>query len=280
MIKKSVFLSKTPVIGVIILFIGAGIQPALAELPTEFDDSELVKYTVQVGDSEHTVVLSSGQAEELENLIDTTKTRLNMATTIEETEQIFDETVVSLYDFGLLPDGMSVDDAQKVVKGVNRFNHMYKVFGGLSRGNLGIFDNETNLFCLIAGETYETVFLSLLFFLERLYYNYIAPLGTVLLFILNKIYDIFPFYFGNTASLGKLHVHNTIIPASGWITTQGLLGHKEWDGEFYGGITSIWNFIFHYCVGIRGFTGLRIQNNSNDFYLGWALQVKIRNYIP
>ena len=109
-----------------------------------------------------------------------------------------------------------------------------------------------------------------------MYNDNIAPLGTVLLFILNKIYDIFPFHFPNTVSLGYRHKVAT-IPSSGWITTQGLLGHKEWDGEFYGGIYLFGNSRY---IGIRGFTGLRIQNNSNDFYFGWALQVKIRNYNP
>ena len=273
------------VFGIIILFFGVGIQPTLAELSIDPDESELVEFTVQVCDSKHNVVLSSKQAEELDILIDNTKARLNMATTIEETSQIFDKTVVSLYDLGMLPDGMSVEDAQRLVNGHHRVSRMDKILDGLSGSNLGLLDDDENLFCLVAGETSMTLFWPLSWRLalqmSELPYDW-AQLFVIFFFsfmriplLLMLLWMLSPVVFGNMVTLGAPDMGT----CRGWVRTIGLNGIKNWNGSFKGIIPfPHWMGYGYHCFGIRGFNGISIYTNLNGadcFYLGSAIQVKL-----
>jgi len=271
---------KGIVFGIIFLFFSVGVQPAFAELSFDSDESELVEYTVQVGDIKHNVVLSSKQAKELENLKDCTKAKLNEVTTIKETSHIFDETVVSLNELGMIPDGMSVEDAQRMVKGNNRFPMIEILLNRLNGRNLGIFDDESNLFCLIVGETSNTYFypISIRLILQLYQLPYIltfiiSQLSYLLLSPLILLWLKSPIVFGNNAILGNKDgmIHS---PSRGWIRTIGLNGINIWDGKFFGNIPL--NDVS--CIGIRGFTGLSIYNDpdySDCFYLGYATQVKL-----
>lgn len=274
------------VFGIVLLFVGVGIQPALAELSIDSDESKLVEFTVQVGDSEHTVVLSSTQAKELDNLIDNTKLLLNMATTIEETSRIFDETVVSLYDLGVLPKDMSIREAQRLVNGHHRFSRMDNVLDGLSDSNLELLDKDENLYCLVAGETSWTDFFPLtyriLFKMQELPNENIWILALFFIFLLLPLLPLWwlsPVVFGNIVALGTPTMWG--LTSRGWVRTIGLNGIKNWNGSFKGNIPFPYPFGDGICCGIRGFNGISIYNNlahKDCFYLGSALQVKIRYY--
>ena len=285
--KKYIF-SKGFVFVIICLFFGIGIQPVFADISNDSDESNMVEYTVQVGDIEHNVVLSSKQAKKLETLIDITKERLDNATTIEETSHVFDETVVSLNELGLLPDDMSVEDTQQIVKGNNRFPMIVKVLNRLSGSNREIFNNESNLFCLIAGETSNTFFYPLSMRILLYMMNNIENdlplflcyyLSIFLYQTLTILWVISPVVYGNNGCLGyKAGMIPT--PSIGWVFTIGLNGINIWDGKFYGIIPIPFGFAEPYksCVGIRGFTGISIYkdlNYSDCFYLGFTTQVKI-----
>ena len=246
-------------------------------------NNDLVEITVEVVNREHKILLTSDQAVELENLIERTKTRLDKATTLEETSQIFDETVISLYELGLLPDGISVEDAQRLVNGNNRFSRLGKVLNHLSSSKPGLLDDESNLFCLIAGATSNTFFypLSLRVSFYMLYNqeNDLVMMLSLILALLSMplwgLWSLSPVVFGNNACLGSAFGWG--FPSSGWVFTIGLKGINIWDGSFYGGITSVWTFIFENRVGFRGFTGLKIKYNSQIecFYLGYVTEVKL-----
>ncbi len=282
--QKGLF-KKGIVIVIIILFVGVGVQPALADLSIESDDFEFVEFTVQVGNIEYNVVLSSKQAEELENLMDNTKAQLDKATTIKETSKIFDETVVSLYKLGMLPDSISVEDAQRLVKGHHRFSRMDNVLDCLSGSKLGILDDDENLFCLVAGKTDNTNFLPLSYrLLLKIYELYNDLLILILIFQiillpLVILWMLSPVVYGNIALLG-----HSDGPSHGWVYTIGLNGIKNWWGNFRGGTYFRAVGGVRKCyLGILGFNGISICTNVNHldcFYLGFARQVKLDYYNP
>ena len=68
-------------------------------------------------------------------------------------------------------------------------------------------------------------------------------------------------------------------PAVGWITTQGLLGKKSWNGSFYGRLLPLLTFDSYetiYYIGAMGFLGIKLkQGDEGLFFLGSAFHVKI-----
>ena len=274
---------------VIMLFLGVAFAPGITAsreiVETNELNSDLVEFTVMVGNRDYSILLTPDQAAELDNLIDQTKTRLDAATTMEKTAQIFDETVVSLYDLGVLPKDMSIREAQRLVKGNNRFSRLGKVLNHLSGNNLQILYDE-NIFCLVAGETSMTSFYPLysrlLFHMIHNSDNFLVGYSCILLFFLLCPLVIFwklsPVVIGNIATLG---VTSGLVsgPSRGWVRTIGLSGIKNWDGKFKGTIPLLFGFGEGSCIGILGFTGISIYPNvdsSKCFYLGFARQVKLR----
>ena len=70
------------------------------------------------------------------------------------------------------------------------------------------------------------------------------------------------------------------IPAKGWIITIGLLEPKIWRGKFYGNFSPPVFLWYLYYTGAIGFTGIRLQKNSETYYLGSALWVKLTYDTP
>ena len=94
------------VIGVIILFLSVAVQPVIiADDSIIFNNSELVEITVEIYEVDktynHTVMLTQEQAEELELLINNTKSVLDTADNLDETEAIFKDILFSLSFFFL-----------------------------------------------------------------------------------------------------------------------------------------------------------------------------------
>jgi len=276
---------------VIVLFLGVAFSPGITAsrdiIETNELNSDLVEITVEIGNHDHSVLLTAKQALELENLIDRTKTRLDTATTPEETAQIFDETVVSLYDIGVLPKDMSIREVQRLVNGHHRFSRMENVLDGLSGSNLGLLDDNENLFCLIAGKTSDTFFLPLIYRfigqLNELPFGWASILWIILFILLSPLcllWLLSPVVYGNYAVLGIPGMWGS--PSTGWVRTIGWNGIKNWNGSFKGGINLPTHGGEGYaCLGIRGFNGISIYYNLTRmecFYLGSALQVKLKYY--
>jgi hypothetical protein len=282
---------KGLIFGIILLFIGIGIQPSIiADISIESDNSDLIEITIQIcksyGAYDHKVTMSREQSEELENLIKITKTKLDAAETIEETSHIFNETVVLLYELGVLPDCMSIEDAQLLVNGKNRYSKYNKLWSVLIGKNLGTSYNEENHFCLLAGSTTNTTFIGPigLFFVLR-FPNNDDIHRLILLSSIPKILN--PIALGNTIYLGS-HMRADMVsrwsPSIGWIYSIGLNGTKKWDGKFYGRLPEIFNIFISndffggswWYPGVLGFTGIRISLIGLwYFYLGTALKVEI-----
>ena len=173
-------LRKCLAVGIILLFVGVAVTPSINfNVVKASNDNDLVEVTTQAcgikGFGNTTVQLTRQQYQNLEQYLVEFRARLNKTTTNEEAVPIFKEAVLELNNYGLLPKGMSIKKAQKLVttgylneKAMNLLQNIY-------RGNRQVFNNESNNFCLIAGVTNQTVFTGALFTT-----CYLAALFTVL----------------------------------------------------------------------------------------------------
>jgi hypothetical protein len=259
-------------------------------------DNDLVEVTSQAcgiqGYGNTTVQLTKQQYNDLEQYLVDFRARSNQTSTRQEAVPLFKDAVVELDKYGLLPKGMSVERAQKLVIGENNKEGVIKFAKKLfSRNQNG---SHNNSLCLIAGYINQAAFISLfelipgllllpLYFIVMLfgmtgYYFYFPP-GLINLIILLEL----PMNYGAYVKpINPMSVivfgkgGNTITTYStGSIYSLGLLGMKYVKGNFTGSII--------------GFTGIRIPDIKKygesppnyafgDFFLGSALLTKINDY--
>jgi hypothetical protein len=143
-------------IGIILLFVGVTIAPTInfntVKASTEDD---LVEVTTQAcgiqGYGDNTVKLTRQQYNDLEQYLVEFRARLNQTSTREEAIPIFNEAVVELDKYGLLPKGMSVEKAQQFITGWN--HNAYEKLLNIRQQD--IFPRILNAFCLIFGSATE-----------------------------------------------------------------------------------------------------------------------------
>jgi hypothetical protein len=120
--RANPYLRNGLAIGIILLFIGVTLAPSINfNVVKASTDNELVEVTTQAcgikGFGNQTVKLTKQQYQNLEQYLTEFRARLNKTTTREEAVPIFKDAVVELNKYGLLPKGMSVEQAQKLVTG-------------------------------------------------------------------------------------------------------------------------------------------------------------------
>jgi hypothetical protein len=294
-------LNKAMIVGIILLFNGITIQPTIADVSIEPDDSELVEITVEIYEvnsvQEYTVMLTKEHVEELELLINNTKTELHAAGDSDETENIFMKTVSSLNKLGLLPNSMSVEEVQRIVRGEKQNPRLVKFFERYYSKNQKSLDNNDNIFCLIAGKSINTVFIAPIalsifiygasfIFRYLLFWKWFRNISPEIFSFYEKLnyfreafwcalgagLNFLPFKIGAYIHYGWISFDYEDwygwvideIPAKGWVSTYGISGKKQWSGDFSG--------------EALGFTGIKIFTGFLDFfYFGAALRVKIED---
>ncbi|PNX46208.1 MAG: hypothetical protein BV459_06880, partial [Thermoplasmata archaeon M11B2D] len=115
------------VLGVILLFIGVAVAPSINQsVVTASREDDLVDVTTHAcgihGYNDTTVKLTREQYKNLEEYLVEFRAKLNQTTSREEAVPIFKDAVVELDTYGLLPEGMSVKLAQRLVTG----GHFYE----------------------------------------------------------------------------------------------------------------------------------------------------------
>ena len=299
------------VIGIIVQFIGVAFQPVIiADVSIESDKSELVEITVEIYEvnrvQEYTVMLSQEQAEELELLINKTKTELDAADNSDETENIFMNTVLSLNELGLLTNEINVEKVQRLVRGEEQNPRVVKLFEKYYSKNQKNLDYDKNILCLIAGGTIKTVFIAPFALLFGLLFGLHGPLSFVrhikfLEWFNNINPDLLSWWLEN---FGEFHYRLLFLRMSFWITFGvglnflplkiGAYIHYGWFKFYfypwYNEVEDIpaegwvntyglfgkkeWSGDFY--GGVIGFTGIKITNKLLDhFYFGAALGVSI-----
>jgi hypothetical protein len=305
--KNSLF-RKCLVVGIIFLFVGVSIVPIVNfHIVKASDDNDLVEVTTQPcgieGFGNTTVKLTREQYQNLEQYMVKFRERLNQTSTMEEAGTIFKDAVVELYTYGLLPKGMSVGQAQRLV--TERYQNVLAISRYTTRLSDYQILNNSNFFCLIAGGTKETSLHShfeigcsiLTYMLFGLYIlaHLVSDDPVVFMNIIYFIQGIRDLYhtihllsiigsgmisFGTCIGTeGSIPPFYHLEPATGWITTLGFFGKKSWDGSFYGHIQPLLSFDASetiYYIGAMGFQGIKLkQGDEGLFFLGSAVLVKI-----
>jgi hypothetical protein len=263
-------MKKLLAVGVILLFIGVAVVPCInSTVVKSSTDNDLVEVTSQAcgiqGFGNTTVKLTKQQYQDLEQYLVDFRARLNQTTTREEAIPLFKDAVVELNKYGLLPKGMSVEQAQRLVTGQSLSQKCLNTIQKVLNRN---YDNNSdqNLFCLFYGHLSGT-------FLEPFYYKILDLvsesyfLSFILWLFFSYIYDFQPFFF--LCPIGFTQFGG----AEGNVFTIGLLGLKSWKGNLIGE----WRNSDNDYLAVVGYTGLVIKNSKTGFfiYLGTAMQVGI-----
>ena len=294
--------------GVILLFVGVAIAPSINfTVVKASDDNELVTVTTQacssMVDKVHTVLLTKRQAREVKTVFDELKNCLSTAVSMEETQKILNDTIVSLSRYNLLPTGMSIEQAKRLVTCAR---HNQKVIPFLQKISTK-FQADTkegtiqNSFCYIAGNTSNTHFAKPVTKLTMRLYDImdyssgnhiLVVVSTALWIVFNQLSTISQMILqrqgnhgGVSIFFGNYHYYpypNWLYPAQGWISTNGMNGIQNISGSFWGQkVTSGWQPQDDWCMnytwrGCVGFTGLITYFGSDSaYYLGSALSINV-----
>jgi hypothetical protein len=268
------------VVGVILLFLGITIAPTInfstvkASQETEYIEVSSQACGVE-GFENTTVKLTRQQYSNLEQYIEDFRDKLNQTKTREEAIPVYTDAVVVLNEYGLLPKGMNIQQARKLI---------------LSTLESWVFFDFAFLF---AGETTNTIFMTLTdtmilllflliyipsqFFITATYhFLFLFPLAIIGVGLIILINLLLPHVFlhSGVSGIGTINYHN----GQGWLWRcfpPGL-----WTGYMPYTINGTFNSYYTYSndlfdaigyPGIVGFTGLHIQldkDTKKSFYLG------------
>jgi hypothetical protein len=273
-------LKKGLAVGIIFLFIGIAVAPSISSTVVKAsNDNNLIEVTSQAcgikGFGDTIVRLTKEQYRDLEQYLVDFRARLNQTTTREEAVPLFKDAVVELNKYGLLPHGMSVAQAQKLVIGIEpseKTQEFIKKF--LKRNQSGA---PNNTLCLLAGNVDEAWFWSLLTFSSLAAFGFLVFLYFFLqyyfgfqaweLFAIAAFIPMVLFIYGLFVKpINILSIINFIPSATGSIYSVGLSGVYKVNGTFEGDIV--------------GFTGIRIMklvHLTGAFFLGSALSISLQS---
>jgi len=276
------WMKKGFAVSVIILFIGIAVAPSINSIVVKAsNDNDFVEVSSQAcgiqGYGDTSVKLTREQYQDLEQYLVDFRARLNQTTTKEEAIPIFKDAVLELNKYGLLPKGMSVKQAQRLVTGQCVNQKRLDVIQNVLKRNHGGLSRNENWCCLFYG--YLT-FVQVLGILWRILYmlpdpQVPYPIGLWIFWMICEfIYYLKPFYvlcpvqFEETSPEPKEHVF-----------TIGLLGIKKWDGQLVGDI----NLPFYGECGVQGFTGINIVGQFTSIptvtLIGTAFYVAMHEYV-
>ena len=273
-------MKKYIVIILTFIFLGTIIEPSINAY---FKDEHLVESILEISgrnSGKQKVELTLKEAEEVEELFSSINLKLNKTESREQAENIINDAVVKLNEYGLL-GGLSIKQAQRLITSRLKDSNI------LNRNHLKE-DDDKNFLCLVGGKINFSTFTGLFEFLfapvYSFFYNHSLFLITnilgILMIIRSRFFIYTPIQFSYTIYLGyfnNIYFHFW-VPAIGWVSSYGINGFKNWSGEFYGQYKprSIFPIPFEFCPGIIGFSGIKLLSKNYDiFFLGSASIVNI-----
>ena len=246
-------MKKLVAIGIIFLFIGVAVAPSINSTVVKSSD-DLITVTSQAcgiqGFGNTTVKLTKQQYQDFERYLVDFRAKLNQTTTREEAIIIFEDAVVELNKYGLLPKRMNVEVAQRLVTLENRMQNVPRIVKKSPQISI-------NYDCLFTAVFYDSgeynIWIRIAEWFSQFGGGYYFSPGLLLVFILFLIGYLKPFRMNNEID---------------------VLGHVE--SFFSIGLGGI-KFGQYYIGKVLGFTGLKIiLNNHDSFYLGYAKDIQER----
>jgi hypothetical protein len=301
------------ILWIIILFFGVVIAPNTNVITKRASgDSQPIEIPNQIWDTTtkttQTIQLTEQQIPLVRVIFDNLKNQLSCTGSTEETQKIFNDTIIELNRHHLLPEGMTVKQAQRLVNQVcihpRTASRLQRLAQNLqSQTTDGAIQNS---FCSVAGNTSNTHVAKLAKRIAlRMYYiiDYntgnepLSNLATGLYIIFNEISKINSLFLrqdgrhlGACLYFGNYHYAeypNWLSPAQGWIQTEGSHGKQNITGSFWGQtMTSGWQpqvdwYMNYSWRGCLGFTGLLYYSGTdNVYFLGSALSVNVGSNRP
>ena len=272
-------MNKTPnllyrflVVGVIILFISVGIQPAIANVQQEDISKDYVNIKIDVCGlpliKSDIIQLPREQALEIEDYLDFVNKRFEQVKSREEAKAILNDIVLELDEYGLL-GGLSVRQTQRLVTGDFENSSIIKIFENLYDKDQSYNTNNSDHLCLVAGRATYTSSLGLGQTILTAFFGAIASLAFLLYCItpnapgwffvffsilmassvLIPVSYINPFAIGYFLGFGlrldyplvnnipveyKTNSQSNFYPSEGFINSYGPEGNIRWSGSFWG----------------------------------------------
>ena len=276
---------KILAVGIILLFVGVTIAPTINfNTVKASQDDDLVEVTTQAcginGFGNTTVKLTREQYQNLEQYLVDFNARYNKTTKRAETIPLFNEAIVELNKYGMLPKGLNIEQAQKLVAGQYQDKKIMRLQDKLIQYHLLTLDNTSNYDCSIVGQGTWVYFFNhfgidiILYLQKNTRFS-----GEILFWIVRQQ----PLKNNSYIELGETSHsfgNELLFPYEGYINTVGLNGNQSWNGPLYGKITSF-SFSFggesegHY-IGVKNFNGITMSNNGSTYFFGAASYVKIQ----
>jgi hypothetical protein len=270
--SKNPVLYKSLVVGVIVLFIGIGVHPAIASVQIEDTSKNYIDIKIEICGlpwiKPYIVKLPKEKAVEIENYFDYINKQFEQVKTREEAKTILSDIVLELDEYGLLC-GLSAKQAQRLVTGNYENSRITKALDKIYNKNQMSNNNNSNYLCLVEGratytacsglvQTALTAFFGAIAFLTFFLYSilpnapgYFFVLFSILMLssALNPFPYINPFAIGYSLGFGlrldypernimplgyKANAQSQYYPSEGFINSYGLKGNVNWSGEFWG----------------------------------------------
>lgn len=293
-------------VGISLLFVGVTIALTISfntvKASTNDDCQEVTTQLCEIqGYGNTTVKLTREQYQDLEQYLIEFRAQINESSTWDETARLFRQAVVRLYDYGLLPKNMGIDDAQRLVTRGYQVSQLMSLSDSLNRNKQLL--NDSNFLCLLTGMTTQAyvigipelgvatlIYLMVFpYFLEQILFEDSHLVEHILLKLRNltssiqrlssrRIIQAGNIVFG-TSKDEYIPPEFRYSPAYGWIDTQGIFGKKSWNGTFFGSIRTLQGFEFgsySYYIGATGFVGITVnKGDGKKFFLGSALHCDV-----
>jgi hypothetical protein len=269
---------KCLTVGIILLFVGIAVAPSINQsIVKASTDDDLVEVTTQacgiLGYGNTTVKLTREQYQNLEQYLVEFRARLNQTTTREEAVPIFKEAVVELNKYGLLPRGMSVQKAEKLVTGEYLNKKTITAIQKLTKNKM--LTNGTNALCLMVGRAHFSLF--------TMMHLITLPYALLCVAIFGILFSIASNFALWIAIL--LMIPEAILLGIGFISPFSII----FAGAFNNGNLSTFGLfgtqIYNESIrgALFGFIGLKlwvgVKDMSDEFFLlGFSLATT--NYVP
>jgi hypothetical protein len=275
------FLMKGLAVGIIFLLVNVVVVPIInINVVKATYDNERINVTIEAcgikGAKPRTITLTTDEVQAIKKLFTDLKNNVNHVKTKGEIITLLDETVVALDRYGLLPQGMNIQDAQNLVTSNSLQVTNNEMMNGLKKISQINTTSIRNFLCFTIGDIPSIIFYTPAYLVSLPFLIWAIIIG--FLALLNPdvppfpgasywVYFGFGFWFLNLSLMELNPISNNYFAtfrSSGDLWTLGLLGKQQAHARDGG--------------KLFGFTGLKLLINGSTletFLLGFSLATDV-----